>query len=89
MLDYEIKPTLKKILKKLFKKDRIAYEYIFNRINEVINSKNIEHYKNLRYDMKKFKAIHIDSFVLIFNFDKENNLVSFENYDPHDNIYKK
>ncbi len=89
MYNYEIKPNLKKILRKLLKKDKSIYEQISNKINEVINSPDVEHYKNLRYDMKGFKAVHIGHFVLIFKLDKEDDLISFEDYDHHDNIYKK
>ena len=53
----------------------------------IINSRDIEHYKNLRYDMKDSKRVHIGHFVLVFSFDKFKNLVSFEDYDHHNNIY--
>ena len=80
MYNYEINPNLKKILRKLLKKDKSIYEQISNKINEVINSPDVEHYKNLRYDMKGFKAVHIGHFVLIFKLDKEDDLISFEDY---------
>jgi len=87
MRDYEIKPSLQKILKKIFKKDKNIYERILKKIEEIINSENIEHYKNLRNNLKDFKRVHIGSFVLVFKFDKNKNLISFEDFNHHDKIY--
>ena len=85
--EFEIKPELEKKLVKLYKKDKLTYKKIMKKIYEIINSRDIEHYKNLRYDMKDSKRVHIGHFVLVFSFDKSNNFVSFEDYDHHDNIY--
>lgn len=88
MYSYENKPLFKKILKKLFKKDKITYERIIKKINEIINS-NVEHYKNLRHDLKDFKRVQIIEKVLVFKFEKNKNLIIFEDFDHHDKIYKK
>ena len=88
MYSYDIKPTLKRILNKLSKKDKSLYKQILKKIDEIINSYTIKNYKNLRYDMREFKRIHIGHFVLVFKFDKEKNLISFEDFDHHDKIYK-
>ena len=85
--EFEIKPELEKKLVKLYKKDKLTYKKIMKKIYEIINSRDIEHYKNLRYDMKDSKRVHIGHFVLVFSFDKPNNFISFEDYDHHDNIY--
>lgn len=90
MYNYEVKPNLKRILDKLYKKDKRQYEAILKKIQEIINSGDVEHYKNLRYDLSEFKRVHvIGSFVLIFKFDKKNNIISFEDYDHHDKIYRR
>ena len=89
MYSYEIKPNLQRILNKLSKKDKTLYEQILNKINEIINAYDIEHYKNLRYNMKDYKRVHIGHFVLVFRFDKSEQSVSFEDFDHHDNIYKR
>ena len=90
MREYDIKPELSKILKKLFKKDKDAYEQIINKIDEIIKCQDPEHYKPLRYDLKNKKRVHIKkSFVLVFSYDKHKNFVSFLDYDHHDNIYNK
>ncbi len=88
MYPYEIKPYLQNILNKLSKKNRQLYEQILKKIEEIINSGNVEHYKNLRHNMKDSKSVHIGHFVLVFGFDKSNNLISFLDFDHHDNIYR-
>jgi YafQ family addiction module toxin component len=89
MHKFEVKPELEKKLIKLSKKNKKTFEAIMKKINEIINSSNIEHYKNLRYDMKESRRVHIGHFVLVFDYDKANDFISFEDYDHHDNIYKK
>ena len=89
MRSYEIKPNLKRVLNKLSKKDKNLYEQILKKIEEVIKSSNIEHYKNLRYDMKDSRRVHIGHFILVFSFDKAREFVSFEDFDHHDRIYKR
>ena len=87
MYQYEIKPFLQKILKRLFKKDKPTLERIIKKVEEIINSNSINHYKNLRHNMKDCKRVHIGHFVLVFSFDESRNLISFEDFDHHDNIY--
>ena len=85
---FEIKPGLLKKLIKLSKKNKIAYEAVMKKIDEVVGSYDIGHYKNLRHDIKDCKRVHLGHFVLVFVINHENKTVSFEDYDHHDNIYK-
>ncbi len=87
-MDYEIKPNLKKILNKIYKKNPLMYGRIFKKIHEVINS-NPEHYKNLRHSLKEFKRVQIGSFVLVFKFIKSENKIQFWDFDHHDKVYFK
>jgi len=89
MRSYEILPNLKEILQKLFKKDKILYEQVIKKIDEIINSYDIEHYKNLRHDLKEFKRVQTGHFVLVFRFIEHENKVIFVDFDHHDRIYKK
>ncbi|HNZ51732.1 MAG TPA: addiction module toxin RelE [Candidatus Pacearchaeota archaeon] len=76
---------------KLVKKDKKKVEIINKKIKEIINCDNvsINHYKNLRYDLKEFKRVHIDkNFVLIFKVDLTNNFILFVDFDHHDRVYK-
>lgn len=87
--NYKTSKNLDRILEKLFKKDKATYEQIMKKINEVINSPDVEHYKNLRYDLSDYKRSHIGHFVLVFKFNKTENLIEFSDFDHHDVIYKK
>lgn len=89
MRDFEIKPHLGKILKKLYKKDKVAHQAVYNKIREIIGCDDVEHYKNLRHDLKDKKRVHVlGSFVLVFSYYKVRDFVSFLDYDHHDNIHK-
>ena len=88
MREFEIKPELDKKLVKFSKKDKNSYEAVMKKIEEVISSPNVEHYKNLRYDMKESKRVHIGHFVLVFKFIKSENKIIFVDFDHHDKIYK-
>ena len=86
MREFEIKPELDKKLVKLSKKDKRAYEVVMEKIDEVVNSYDVEHYKNLRHNMKDSKRVHIGHFVLVFSYDKKRDFLSFLDYDHHDCI---
>ena len=88
MRNFNFSDKLEKILFKLSRKDKQLYEQVLKKVQEVANSYEIEHYKNLKYDMKDCKRIHIGHFVLIFIYNKTNNTISFEDFDHHDEIYK-
>ena len=88
MREFEIKLHLSRILTKLSKKDKKAYEAVMKKIEEVANSGDVEHYKNLRHNMKDSKRVHLGHFVLVFSYNKAADFISFEDYDHHDNIYK-
>ena len=78
---------LQKIMKKLSKKDKNIYEQLLKKINEIVSCYALEHYKNLRYNMKDSKRVHVGHFVLIFQLDKRTNTIYFDDFDHHDNIY--
>ncbi len=79
---------LKGILAKLAKKDKSTYEQVLKKIDEVVNFYDVEHYKNLRYNMKDSKRVHIGHFVLVLHYDKASDTIFFDDFDHHDNIYK-
>lgn len=89
MYNFEISENLENILSKLSKKDKTLYEQVIKKINEIVNSDNIDHYKNLKYNLKDSKRVHIGHFVLIFQFNKIINKILFDDFDHHDNIYKR
>ena len=89
MYSYEIISYLQERLNKLSKKDKNTYERVLNKIQEVVSSGDVEHYKNLRYDMSDKKRVQIGHFVLVFKFIKEENKIKFIDFDHHDKIYNR
>ena len=90
MHEFELSVKLKRILKKLVKKDRLRYEATLKKIGEICSSPSVEHYKNLSYGLKEFKRVHILShFVLVFKFDKKAGKIRFEDLQHHDDIYRR
>ncbi len=88
MREFEVKPDLDKKLLKLSKKDKRLYESVMNKLKEIVECENVEHYKNLRYNMKDSKRVHVGHFVLVFSYDKAKDFLSFEDFDHHDNVYR-
>ena len=75
------------VIRILFK-DFFKDLFIENNWEEIINSVNVEHYKNLRHDMKDKKRVHVGHFVLVFRFMKSENKIILDDFDHHDTIYK-
>jgi len=77
-----------KKLAKLRKKDPAHYSKVRDKMDSILG--NPEHsYKFLHHDMKGILRVHIGHFVLVFVIDHKKEIVSFEDYDHHDKIYKK
>ncbi len=88
MHKYEIKSSLLKKLKKIKNKDKTSYNNILNKIKEIINSNDINHYKNLRKPLQDLKRVHINThFVLLFKYNKKEKIIEFIDYAHHDEAY--
>ena len=89
---YDFSDELEEILTKLYKKDRKTYEAVLNKIEEVASRSEItiDSYKNLRYNRKEFKRVHImKSFVLAFKVFKKEKFILFDKFKHHDDMYKR
>ena len=53
----QIEKALKRKLTKLYKKDRVMYEAVMKKIEEIV--KDPYHYKPLRHDLKNIRRVHI------------------------------
>jgi len=89
MHNSEISEYLQEVMRKLSKKDKSLYEQLLKKIDEIKNCYNVEHYKNLRYNLKDSKRAHIGHFVLVFQYNKATDTITFDDFDHHDVIYKK
>jgi len=90
MHKFAIEDGLKKTLIKLLKKDKVTYEILMKKIEEIVLTNNITHYKNLRTPLQDFKRVHIRGpFILTFKYIQSENKIVFYNFDHHDYIYSK
>ena len=87
MREYVISRSLAKTFKKLQKKNPVVLERIFLKIEEIVKG-DIDRYKNLRYSLKECKRVHIGSYVLVFTYDAEEDLITFLTYEHHDRVYE-
>lgn len=87
--DFEISERLRQTLAKLARKDRKLAVAVNKKIRQIINADNssIEHFKNLRKPLNRFKRVHVGSFVLIFRV--KGNTIIFEYFVHHDKAYKR
>lgn len=91
MFNYSLSDLLKVKINRLIRKDKSKSEILYKKIKEIVNSDidSIKHYKNLKYELKQLKRVHIDKhFVLVFKVDIENNFILFLDFNHHDKIYK-
>jgi mRNA-degrading endonuclease RelE of RelBE toxin-antitoxin system len=84
MKEYKTSNLFKKNTKNLKSKLLIN---LLNKIDEICNCEDLNHYKNLRYDLKKYKRVHINNSYVILFFEKK--IVYFADYEHHDKIYKQ
>ena len=77
-----------KFLKKVDKLKGQEFKNVQNKINEILLISNIDHYKNLKYNLSKFKRVHVNTSYVIIFYDKLNDRIFFEDYAHHDEIYK-
>lgn len=79
----------KEFEKKLNKLKGQEFQNVINKIDEISNYSDLNHYKNLKYDLKKFKRVHVNTSYVIIFYDELNKIIYFHNYAHHDEIYKK
>lgn len=89
-MDYnlEIKPSCKDSIVKLCKKNPLLRKILERKIEEVKLDPN--HYKPLQYDLAGERRVHImKSFVLKFEIDENNKIVTLIFFGHHDEAYKR
>jgi len=86
MYNLKIKPNADKIFKKMMRREREQLERINEKIKEILQDPS--RYKNLRWPLEELKRVQIGHFVLTFSVDEKTKIVTIEDYNHHDNIYK-
>ena len=80
---------IEKILRNLAHKDPSLFRAVQKKIIQIAACEpaEVEHFKNLRYDLSHLKRVQVGSFVLVFRV--KDDAIIFEDFDHHDRIYKK
>ena len=89
---FELSEELKQQIAVLARRDKKTVEIINKKVKEIINcnEETIEHYKNLRYELKDYKRVHIaKSFVLFFQVFKKEKHILFDKIKHNDDAYKR
>ena len=83
----EVKESLDKRLKKLSKEDKEMLRLIHRKVQDILEDSH--RFKPLRRPMQNKRRVHIGgSFVLVYEIDEKNRIVTLLAFDHHDNIYK-
>ncbi|MBI5797274.1 addiction module toxin RelE [Candidatus Woesearchaeota archaeon] len=89
MRSFAIEEKLQKRLEKIQKKDKVLYQTFQRKVEELLNCKDVNHYKNLRKPLQHLKRVHIlGPFVLTFCYIESEDKIIFYDFDHHDNIYQ-
>jgi YafQ family addiction module toxin component len=87
MYKLAVKESLDKKFKKLKKKDREMLILIDRKVQEILDDPY--RFKPLRKPLQKKRRVHVGrSFVLIYEINEEEKIVTLLDFDHHDNIYK-
>ncbi len=87
MYNLEIKEGLDKKLKKIKKKDKVMIELIDRKVRDILDDPY--RFKPLRKPLQNKRRVHVGgSFVLIYEVNEEERVVTLLEFDHHDNIYK-
>jgi YafQ family addiction module toxin component len=87
MYNLEIKESLDKKFKKIKKKDRGIIELIDRKVRDILDDPY--RFKPLRKPLQNKRRVHVGgAFVLIYEINEEERVVTLLEFDHHDNIYK-
>jgi len=83
----DLREKVKEKFHKMDKKEKKQLETINKKILQI--RENPHRFKPLSNIMKGLRRVHFGSFVLVYSIDEKNKVVVLEDYDHHDNIYRK
>ena len=87
MYQLAIKESLDKKFKKLQKKDKTMLQLIDSKLQDILAEPY--RFKPLRKPLQNKRRVHIaGSFVLVYEVDEKEKVVTLLDFDHHDNIYK-
>lgn len=87
MYKLAVKESLDKKFKKLQKKDKEMLRFIDRKVQDILEDPY--RFKTLRKPLQNKRRVHVGgSFVLIYEINEKEKIVTLFDFDHHDNIYK-
>ena len=87
MYKLAVKENLDRKFKKLKKKDRVTMVLIDRKVQQILD--NPYRFKPLRKPLQNKHRVHVGgSFMLIYEINEEEKIVTLLDFNHHDNIYK-
>lgn len=87
MYKLAVKESLDKKFKRLRKKDKEMLRLINRKVQDILE--NPHHFKPLRKPLQNKRRVHVGgSFVLVYEINEKEKIVTLFDFDHHDNIYK-
>jgi YafQ family addiction module toxin component len=81
----EVVESVDKTFGKLHMKDPAQFEALSKKIKQILE--NPYQFKPLRALMQHMRRVHIGSFVLIYDINEEEKVVTVRRYEHHDTVY--
>lgn len=81
----EVSEKLDKIFAKLAKKDKLQFEILSRKINEILENPQIG--EPLRGNMAGQRSVHVRNFVLVYEIIEHQKVIRLLDYDHHDVVY--
>jgi len=87
MYKLAVKESLDKKFKRLQKKNKEMLRFINRKVQDILEDPY--RFKTLRKPLQNKRRVHVGgSFVLIYEINKKEKIVTLFDFDHHDNIYK-
>ena len=81
----DVSEKLDKIFYKLSKKDKLQFEILTRKINEILENPKIG--EPLTGNMAGQRSVHVRNFVLVYEILENGKIVRLLDYDHHDVVY--
>jgi len=81
----DVSEKLDKIFSKLGKKDKLQFEILTRKINEILENPKIG--EPLTGNMAGQRSVHIRNFVLVYEILENEKIIRLLDYDHHDVVY--
>lgn len=87
MYKLAVKESLDKKFKRLRKKDKEMLRFIDRKVQDILEDPY--RFKTLRKPLQNKRRVHVGgSFILIYEINEKEKIVTLFDFDHHDNIYK-